>query len=203
MNRYLSVLILAGSITALNSFSQELSYTGPVNNALADVKTIDQSVWATFNNASSLASYTNPVIAVSFQNKFSIKELSTRAIAATFPIKFGVISAGVLQSGYSKSLVTRYGISYSRSFGSSTSAFFQYNYANHKIESSNRSDGYYSAFGLTQKITSEFYMGLLIANPEQAKMNYANLTIDIPSYFNVGIMWSNNDWIRVIAEAEK
>ncbi|MBS2096712.1 PorV/PorQ family protein [Carboxylicivirga linearis] len=203
MNYRSPTLICILSFVASSLFSQDLLFNGPVNTALADVRTIDHSHWAVFNNAASLSSLKHSGLAASYQARFNIKELSTRAISGFYSGNFGVISGGVLQSGYSKSLLSRYLFSFSRKFGNSTSAFLQYNLITHHIETADESLAFYSAFGLQQKITSEIYMAVLISNMEQSKINYGNIDVDVPSQFLIGLMWTNEQWVKVFTEAEK
>jgi len=201
---YLSLaFICILSFVASSLFSQDLQFNGPVNTALADVKTIDHSYWAVFNNAASLASQANSGVAASYQARFNLEELSTRAISGFYSGNFGSISGGIMQSGFNKSLLSRYLLSYSRSFGNTTSAFLQYNFITHHIEGTDQSSSFYSAFGLQQKLTSEFSMGVLISNVEQSKINYGNVDVDLPSQFSIGLMWTNEEWVKVFAEAEK
>ena len=203
MNYRSPALICILSFVASSLFSQDLQFNGPVNTALADIKTIDHSPWAVFNNAASLTSESQSGLAASYQARFNIEELSTRAISGFYSGNFGIISGGVLQSGYSKSLLSRYLLSFSRKFGNSTSAFFQYNLITHHIETADKSIASYSAFGLQQKITSEIYLAVLISNMEQSKINYGNIDFDLPSQFSIGLMWTNEEWVKVFAEAEK
>lgn len=170
---------------------------------MASIRTLDQSAWAILNNASLLAFEENISLAASYQMRFNLEELSSRSLSGIIPTKLGVFSGLVLQNGYNKSLYTRYGLSYSRSFGHSTSAFFQYNYMTHHIEATDRSQGSFSSLGLYHKISQAVQLGLFIQNPEQAKIKYQENSYPLPTLYNVGIAWVNGQSVRIIAEVEK
>lgn len=197
----LLTVIWCVSLRCVNA--QDPSFIGPVGSSLANVRTLDHSSWAVFNNASIIAESLNYSGAVAYQNRFLIKELGSRAIALNVPINLGVFSGAVLQSGYSKSLLSRYGLSFSKSLGPETAAFFQYNYISHHFEATERSDGFYSAFGLHQKISKAVELGVLIENAEQAKISMGQSTYAIPSFYCLGLQWNNGSWANVFAEVEK
>nr|WP_321454304.1 hypothetical protein [uncultured Carboxylicivirga sp.] len=203
MNKTICIIIITFLSLSYSLKSQELYYSGPLNSALADVKSLDQSIWAAFNNPSTLSNVHNFGLGASYQTRFNIKELSTRAVCGFWSGDMGAVSGIVLQSGYSKSLLNRYAVAYSRKFGASTSAFVQFNYISHQIELSENTNSFYSALGLHQKISSQIFLGILISNPEQATIKYGELAYNLPSNFIVGLLWTNNDWIKVFAEAEK
>ncbi len=184
-------------------YAQDPSFIGPVSYSLANLRSLDHSPWAVFNNASLTTESRNYSGAIAYQNRFLIKELGARAIALNVPSNLGVFSGAVLQSGYSKSLLSRYGLSFSKSFGPQTAAFFQYNYISHHFEAADRSDGFYSAFGLHQKVSKAVELGVLIENAEQAKISMGQSTYAIPSIYCLGVQWNNGSWANVFAEVEK
>lgn len=203
MNKLIFTLLVLLSQCFTTVKAQNLNFSGPVSQALANIRSIDKSNWAVFNNAAALVSFESLNIAVSYQARFQLNELSSRSISTVWPNKYGIFSGAVLQSGYTKSLLSRYLVSYSRGFGKSTAAFLQYNYITHHIEGADRSDGSYSCLGLQQSVSKAVQVGVLIINPEQADITYAGSTYSLPTLFNVGLVWTNNDWVKVFVEAEK
>lgn len=203
MNKPLLILMLFLFFDLGNAISQDLSFNGPVGLALANVRTLDGSPWAVYNNAASLADVEDIVCAASYQIRFNLDELSARSLCAIWPNKYGIVSAGVLQNGFSKSLLSRYMLGYSRGFGKSTSAFLQYNFITHNIEGSGSAKGFYSALGLRQTVTKELMLGVLIVNPEQSDITYYSMSYALPTLFVAGLQWTNNAWVRVLAETEK
>jgi len=203
MNKLIFTLLVLLSQCFTTGISQDLNFSGPVSQSLANIRSVDQSNWAVFNNPAALSGFESLNIAGSYQTRFQLNELSSRSISTVWPNKYGVFSGAVLQSGYTKSLLSRYLISYSRGFGRSTTAFLQYNFLTHHIEGAERSDGSYSCLGIQQLVSEAVQVGVLIINPEQAEISYAGTAYSLPTLFNVGMVWTNANWVKVYVEAEK
>ncbi len=203
MNKSLISLILLCTLSLSNGITQELGFSGPVSQALANIRALDKSAWAVFNNSATLANQQYIAFGASYQMRFNIEELSSRSLIAIVPNKHGVFSGAVLQSGYKKSLLSRYAIAYSRTFAKSTAAFVQYNYLTHHIEGTERSDGFFSSTGLIQSVSKNIQFGVLIINPEQSAITYGGTAYSLPTLFNIGLQWSDNNWAQVFTEIEK
>lgn len=186
-----------------NIFAQDLNYTGPISHSMAKTKTMDHTVWSVLSNASNTAYIKHTTIAASYQMPHSIKELSSRAIVAVYPCELGNFSGLINQNGYHKSQLSKYALSYSRSFGENYSAFLQFNYINHKIINSNSSDAFYSSLGMSIKASEVLQIGIYIQNPEQSKISYSSYSFALPSYFNAGLEWRVGSAIRILGEIEK
>lgn len=203
MNKLFFILCAIELLFYSNSWAQEFNYTGPNSEALANIRTIDHTVWSVQNNASSTAFFKHPTAAASYGMRYNLKELSTRAIIFLYPNKLGSFSALINQNGYSKSQTTKYGLSYSRSFGNNYAAFLQFNYISHHITGSHIGKGFYTSLGMLIKATESVQLGIYVQNPEQSRITYETEHFSLPSYFNVGLEWSAGSSIRVFSEIEK
>ncbi len=201
---YLTVLILNGiflSITTIAS-SQNYTYRGPVSTSLGSNSTTDDSPWAVFSNFSISCFSKQNSIGISCERRYNIEELNTRTLVGNFRTKYGQISASILQDGPGYNLFGKYNLAYSRLFGSKLAVGLQYNYLTHQIEGSELSKSAYSSVGFTYASSSSLTIGILIQNPELAKIKYGNSQFNIPSLFNIGIKWQAIEIFNLRAEVE-
>lgn len=200
LNLYPAALMLLLSFTV---HSQMLDFSGPVSMAMASIKSFDQSSWSSLNNIANLANHQKISLSASYGRRFNMEELSSRAANAILPTKLGSFSGLILQSGYTKSNVSRYAFGYSRSFGNMVDAGLQFNFLTHQILASDRSDAFYSSLGVNMKMSQSTSLGVYIQNPEQNKISYANEEYELPTYFDIGLKWSAGSHFMFLLEFEK
>ncbi|WP_289053339.1 hypothetical protein [Carboxylicivirga marina] len=203
MTKSTLILIVALLSLTLKLHGQSLGYSGPVSSSLAYVKVFDDSHWASLNNVANQAHVKSLSVGAAYQMRFNLSELSSRAATAIVPSRFGSFSGLAMQSGFSKSNYNRYAVAYSRLFGNSISAGFQFNYMNHQMQSADRADAFYSAFGLGFKTTESIKVGVYIQNPEQSKLSYQDEAYALPTFFNGAIKYSIPHKFFAIFELEK
>ncbi len=190
-------------IASSTCWGQDINSVGPANVALGGVKSIDPSNWAALTNVANLALQTELSAGISYQRKFQLSELSLRMATVNYPRKLGVLTGLVLQSGFEKSLLSRYAFSFSRSFGSKVSAGLQFNYLTHQIEGAELVDAFYSSIGILIQPTSSIHLAAFVQNPEQGTIRYYDSVFYLPSSFCLGIQWSADPHVLILVELEK
>ncbi|WP_430811698.1 MULTISPECIES: hypothetical protein [unclassified Carboxylicivirga] len=198
------VSIVSCLLTCVFVLSAQVSdYDGPVNTALGHTRVFDESVWAGLNNVSNLAHHSHLSLGAGYQLRFNMTELSTRAAVLTWPTQYGVFSGLVLQSGYSKSNITRAGVSYSRLFGDFLAAGLQFNYLTHQVQGARSGNAVYTSAGLLFSITPNLDGGIFVHNPEQGKLNYGDERYALPTFFNAACRFQPSSRIMLVLEVEK
>lgn len=198
---FISIVALLCFFT--QSWAQVLNYSGPASSSLANSLVFDESPWASINNVANLADHSEVSLGISYGLRFNMQELSIRTVGAVVPSKLGVFSAMVYQSGYSKSSMTRYAAGYSRLFGESVSAGFQFNFLTHQILAADRADAFYSSLGILWQTENHLSIGIYIQNPEQSHINYADMEVALPSLFSTAVKFSPDKHFMIMLELEK
>jgi len=199
-----SLLIVASNFFHINVCrGQDVNIIGPQNIALGQIRSIDHSSWAVLTNVANLAVRKKVSAGISYQRKFEIAALSSRMAAVSFPNKFGTLTGLVLQGGFEKSSISRYGLGYSRSFGGKVLAGMQFNYLTHQIEGAERADAFYASIGVVIQPTSSIHLAAFVQNPEQAAIRHYGTDYYLPSLFCLGVQWSADPHVLILAEVEK
>ena len=203
--KLLTTILLGASLFFNSSIccGQGVNIIGPQNMALGQIRSLDHSNWAALTNVANLALQERLSAGISYQRKFELSELSSRMATANYPNKFGVLTGLVLQSGFEKSLVSRYGLGYSRSFGGKVSAGLQFNYLTHQIEGAELADAFYSSVGIIIQPSSSIRMAAFVQNPEQSTIQHYETVYYLPSLFCLGVQWSADPHVLILVELEK
>jgi len=122
---------------------------------------------------------------------------------ATAPTKVGHFSLLFTQSGYSLSLLNRYGFSYARTFGKHVAASLQFNGLTHKIEGVDTYGGFFTTIGLQLFPSEKVDLGFYIQNPEQSKISYPVQKELIPVLYVAGLSWHPFNYLSLMVEMEK
>ncbi|MBI9062478.1 MAG: hypothetical protein JEZ14_10860 [Marinilabiliaceae bacterium] len=182
---------------------QDVNIIGPQNMALGQIRSLDHSNWAVLTNVANLAFQKKISAGISYQRKFELAVLSSRIATVNFPNKFGVLTGLVLQSGSNESSISRYGLGYSRSFGPKVSAGIQFNYLAHQIEGAELADAFYASAGVVIKASSSIHLAAFVQNPEQGTIRHYETDYYLPSLFCIGVQWSADPHVLILAELEK
>lgn len=184
------------------AWGQCVQCVGPQNNGLGQMRTIDHSTWAVLTNIANLARGNGIAAGLSYEQRFGLSTLGTRIAALNYSCKYGAFGGLMMQSGYKKSLINRYGISYSRTYRG-ISAGLQLNYLTHRTDGADVADAFYSSAGLLIGPFKSISMAVFIQNPEQSQMDYEYAAFHLSSLFCLGMRWSLDQHVIVLAELEK
>lgn len=198
--------ILIGASLFLRTYfccGQDVHIIGPQNIALGQIRSLDHSNWAVLNNVANLAFQKKISAGISYQRKFELAALSSRIAVVNYPNKHGVLNGLVLQSGLENSSVSRYGLGYSRSFGGTVLAGMQFNYLTHQIEGAELADAFYVSVGVVMRPSSSIHLAAFVQNPEQSTIRHYETDYYLPSFFCLGVQWSADPHVMILAELEK
>lgn len=192
---------------SLTIFYSLAAYENNANGArsagLGNASVTLSDVWSTGNNQAGLANIKNISAGIYYENSFLLKELSLKAATVSIPLKAGVFGISASTFGYKLYSENKYGIAFSKAFGSIFSAGVQMNYFNTKIAEGYGSTGAALAeMGIQAKLTKNLTLGSHLFNPAKTKLaDYNNERI--PTIMRLGIDYKFSEKVFVATEIQK
>ncbi|NOU58771.1 hypothetical protein [Marinifilum caeruleilacunae] len=160
--------------------------------------------WSGFYNQAGLSLLKKKSFGAYYENRFSIKELSTKSLHLNFPGKFGTFAGSYSQFGFELYKESKIGIAYSRELGKNLWAGIQFNQHSKKLSSEFGSQSKYTfEIGLLAEISSNFYLGFHISNPNQEKFQYTDYDEPIPTIGRFGFSWKLSNGAMICSEIQK
>jgi len=202
--RYIFFIIaLTGILFSSFSSAQDFSSPEAVSLSLGRIRSVQENIFSTMSNPAGVTGISSPGIAISYVSPFSLPKLSNRSITGTLPTRFGYFSLLYMQSGFTLSLLNRYGISYARKFGKHVSAALEFNGTAHKINGTDTYRGFFATAGIQIMPSDKVVLGFYIQNPEQSKISYPDQKVTIPVLYVAGVKWDPLHNLSIMAEMEK
>ncbi len=202
--KYLYIIItIAGMFLSRIVTAQDFNYSGAASLSLGQIRSVERNIFSTMSNPAGVTSVKTAGFAISYISPYTIQKLSNRSITGTAPTHLGHFSLLFTQSGYSLSLLNRYGFSYARTFGKHVSAALQFNGLTHKINRSDTYGGFFTTIGIQFFPSEKVELGFYIQNPEQSKISYPEQKILIPVLYVAGLKWHPLNYLALMVEMEK
>jgi hypothetical protein len=183
--------------------AQDFNFSGVPSLSLGHIRSVERNIFSPLSNPAGVTKLKTAGFAISYISPYTIKELSNRSVTATAPTKVGYFSLLFTQSGYSLSLLNRYGFSYARTFGKVVAASLQFNGLTHKIEGADTYGGFFTTIGLQFFPSEKVDLGFYIQNPEQSKISYPDQKELIPVLYVAGLNWHPLNYLSLMVEMEK
>ncbi len=183
--------------------AQDFNYSDASSLSLGQIKSVERNIFSIMANPAGLTEVNTPGIAFSYISPYNIHKLSNRSVTGTMPTKQGQFSLLFTQSGYSLSLLNRYGFSYARKFGKHVSAALMFNALTHKLNGTETYSGFFSVIGIQLFPSNTVDLGIYIQNIEQSKISYPDQKVLIPVLYVAGINWHPTNDLALMAEMEK
>ncbi len=203
MKFLLYIIALSGFFHVPVMTAQDFNYSDASSLSLGQVKATERSIFSVMANPAGLTGVKSPGIAVSYVSPYNIRKLSSRSVTGTMPSQYGHFSLLFTQSGYSLSLLNRYGFSYARQFGKHVSAALMFNALTHKLNGTEIYSGFFSVIGVQLFPSNTVDVGIYIQNIEQSKISYPDQSVPIPVLYVAGINWHPLTDLALMAEIEK
>ena len=202
--RYLCrIIALTGIFLSSVVCAQDFNYSGVPSLSLGHIRSVERNIFSPMSNPAGVTKLETAAFAISYISPYTIKELSNRSITGTASTGLGHFSLLFSQSGYSLSLLNRYGLSYARTFGKHVAAAFQFNGLTHKIEGSETYGGFFTTIGVQFFPSEKVELGFYIQNPEQSKISYPDQKELIPVLYVAGLNWHPLNYLSLMVEVEK
>ena len=203
MRHLFFIIALTGILCSSFLSAQDFNYSGAGSLSLGQIKSVEENVFSTMSNPAGTTGISSPGIAISYISPFNLTKLSNRSITGTAPTPLGYFSALYIQSGFSMSLVNRYGISYARKFGKHVAAALEFNGLTHRINETDNYSGFFVTAGIQIMPSDKIILGFYIQNPEQSKISYPDQKVKIPVLYVTGVKWYPLSNLSLMAEMEK
>ncbi len=196
-------IALASIILSQEVCAQDFNYSGVPSLSLGHVRSVERNIFSPMSNPAGVTELETAGFAISYISPYSVKELSNRSITGTAPTSLGHFSLLFTQSGYSLSLLNRYGFSYARTFGKHVAAALQFNGLTHKIDGTEFYGGFFTTIGVQFFPSEKVDLGFCIQNPEQSKISYPDQKVLIPVLYVAGLNWHPLNYLSLMVEMEK
>ncbi len=197
------IITLSGIFFSTIVCAQDFNYSGVPSLSLGHVRSVERNIFSPMSNPAGVTELETAGFAISYISPYSVKELSNRTITGTAPTSLGHFSLLFTQSGYSLSLLNRYGFSYARTFGKHVAAALQFNGLTHKIDGAETYGGFFTTVGVQFFPSEKVDLGFYIQNPEQSKISYPDQNVLIPVLYVAGLNWHPLNHLSIMVEMEK
>ncbi len=197
------IIVLTGISLSPIVCAQDFNFSGVPSLSLGHIRSVERNSFSPLSNPAGVTKLKTAGFAISYISPYTIKELSNRSITGTAPTRLGHLSLLFSQSGYYRSLLNRYGLSYARTFGKHVAAAFQFNGLTHEIEGAETYGGFFTTIGVQFFPSKKVELGFYSQNPEQSKISYPDRKVLIPVLCVAGLSWHPLKYISLMVEMEK
>ncbi len=171
--------------------------------ALANITTVDTSVWVAVNNPANLGMQRNIQIGVSYEQRFAMREMGVSSLATTFPLLGNGIGISLSNLGFSTYGESRFGFSTGRKISNYISVG-----AGVDAHLLRFPEDYQNLFAVTGTIgvwarpLEKLTLGLQVFNITFSKWNDAARS-PLPVVFALGVSYAVAEPVALFAELSK
>lgn len=186
MNKFIITFLTLFFITC-SGFTQNL--TGARLVSMGNNNAAVNDTWNLTGNFNKNKPNSNPIIAIGYAKYFYQNELSTQSIKLVLPFKQHEIGLSFQRYGITVYNEITAGASVAKNFGDQFSIGLRVNYHQLKIQNYGSALGFSVDAGVIYHLNNQLTIGFNINNPSKQTYNNSNVSIYLPSVFNVGIAY--------------
>ncbi|RNL52296.1 hypothetical protein D7004_12060 [Pedobacter jejuensis] len=160
-------------------------------------------VWALQANPSGITSIEKPTASINYIKHLFSNEISTQALVAVLPFQNNFVGASFQRYGFSEYNESKVGFAYAKKFGEKLSLSLNGNYHQLKINNYGTSTGFSVVIGALYQFDNYFTFGAFVSNPSKQKFSATQISIEIPTTFNVGASYFASDKILIATSVSK